>query len=172
MENRKFIVETKLSIMDYVMTVNDIVSEYFDEENNYTPHIGKVKAMCVFYNKCVTDNNSDAKDDITDALESEKFIYDKDFIDEFNKAIKGDGLMQLDFSNAFGDAMQIVNTRKNSINNAIDTIKLVLNKIVENISPLISEDSFEKMVKIANDAASGTLSSESFLDMYKDIESK
>ena len=64
MKETKFSVKTELNVIDYVSMVNAIVSEYFDEDGTYTPHIGKMNAMRLFYNNCVTDSKYDIEHNV------------------------------------------------------------------------------------------------------------
>ena len=52
-------VKENFEIVDFATMVDSIVAEYFDAEGNYTPHIGMLNAMRVFYNECVTESKFD-----------------------------------------------------------------------------------------------------------------
>lgn len=178
MENNKISVKTDLSVIDYVAMVNAIVSEYFDEDGTYTPHIGRINAMRLFYNDCVVESKFDIEHNITKALEMEVLIEDDEFITAFNEALKGDGVSRLDFAGAYADAIDIVNTRKGSLGNVADILRNALIQIVDKISPVFSEDNFEKLSQMVNEISKGNFNSDKFVEAYiksqriKDISEK
>ena len=139
MENKKFVIDCRLGVLDYVTMVNSIANDYFDEDGTYTPHIGKLNVMRLFYNNCVKDGKPDGLDAIVDVEDIELIIKDEEFICEFNKAIETDTTINLDFANAYRDAMDMVNTRKNSFASAIEIFKGAMIGITEKISPVLSE---------------------------------
>lgn len=161
MENRKFIVETKLDAIDYAIAVNDIANGYFDEENDYIPHIGKLKAMSVFYNTCVKSVKNDAEQDITGNLEVEEVIGDEAFIIVFNDAVRGDGLIRFDFANAFSDAMQIVDNKKNSFNNMVDNFRIIANKFAEKMGLILQGDIIDNISKFTDNFSSNNIDANS-----------
>ena len=90
-----------------------------------------------------------------------------EFIQEYNKALKGDGIVRLDFANAYADAMQIVNTRKDSINGGVDRLKFALEEIINKISPIFTGENIDKISKIASDVAKGNLTPETIVAAYE-----
>ena len=134
-----FVIRNNFEIVEYVEIVNAIVAEFFNDEGDYTPHIGKLNAMRVFYNDCVKESKFDLSHDISEALELTPLVEDDEFIQEYNKALKGDGTVRLDFANAYADAMQIVNTRKDSINGGVDRLKFALEEIINKIFRLVTK---------------------------------
>lgn len=155
-----------LDITDYVVIVEAIVKEYFDESGAYTPHIGILNAMRIFYNEVVTDTDIDVPHNVIDTTEMEAFVNDKDFIIAFNAAIRGSGELKLDFANAYKDALDIVETRKNSFGAIIDNIQDILIKFADKVTPALTGENVDKIAKIAEDIASGKLSSEAIAAAY------
>ena len=66
----------QFDVLEYTTLVNQLVDGFFDENGEYTPHIGDMNAMLLFYNVCVVD-----KDVVT---ESGLPIDDFDNLDEVN----------------------------------------------------------------------------------------
>ena len=159
-------VKENFEIVDFATMVDSIVAEYFDAEGNYTPHIGMLNAMRVFYNECVTESKFDIEHNIVEALEMETLVADDDFIEAFNKAIYFDGTVKLNFANAYKNALDIVNTRKTSIGNAIDMFKSGLTKFVDKISPVLTEGNLAQLTKIAEDISKGKLNPDSIVEAY------
>lgn len=156
----------KFEIVDYVNIVDAIVAEYFDAEGNYTPHIGMLNAMRVFYNECVIESKFDIQHNIVEALEMEVLVADDDFIQAFNKAIEFNGVKALNFANAYKDAIDIVDARKSSVGNMVDILGNGFNRIIEKISPVLNEDNLAKLTKIAEDVSKGNLTPESIVEAY------
>ena len=87
MRKQKIVVNTELSMIDYLVMVNDMVLEYFNEDGEYQPHIGMLNVMRLFYNHCVIESKFDTPHDIIDAMDMEIIVEDDDFLNAFNDAI-------------------------------------------------------------------------------------
>lgn len=161
------VIKSNLNVIDYVSLVNGIISEFFDfETGEYTPHIGRLNAMRLFYNDCVIESKFDLPHDFKDALKMDVLVEDEEFINEFNKAVKGDGTIRLDFANAYADALEAVNAKKNSFGNAVNIIRKALEKVSESISTVVTDESLEKLTKISESVNLGNLSLDSFVKAY------
>jgi hypothetical protein len=125
MENKKIVVNTELDMIQYVNCVNKIASKFLSDEFEYEPHIGMLHAMCLFYNLCVKDSKykNTVGEEIHDIWDIRDVAKDPEFIREFNNAIRGQETFSLNFSNAYRQAMDIVETKKNPVNNIINLIK-------------------------------------------------
>lgn len=166
MENT-MVIKKNLSVIDYVTLVNGIVNDFFDAETGeYTPHIGRLNAMRLFYNECVTDSKFDLPHDFEDALQMDVLVEDDEFIKEFNTAVVGDGVIRLDFANAYADAMEAVNAKKNSFGNAVTIIRKAVEKVSESISSVVTDESLEKLTKIADSVNTNNLNLDSFVKAY------
>lgn len=166
MENT-MVIKKNLSVIDYVTLVNGIANDFFDSETGeYTPHIGRLNAMRLFYNECVTESKFDLPHDFEDALQMDVLVEDEEFIKEFNAAVVGDGVVRLDFANAYADAMEAVNAKKNSFGNAVNIIKRIIEKFSESISSVVTDESLEKLAKIAEGVNANNLNLDSFVKAY------
>lgn len=166
MENT-MIIKKNLSVIDYVTLVNGIANDFFDSETGeYTPHIGRLNAMRLFYNECVTESKFDLPHDFEDALQMDVLVEDEEFIREFNVAVVGDGVIRLDFANAYADAMEAVSAKKNSFGNAVNIIRKAIEKVSESISSVITDESLEKLTKIADSVNTNNLNLDSFVKAY------
>lgn len=165
-------VNTKLDLFDYVIMVEDIVEEFFDENNNYCPHIGELNAMRLFYNRCVAESNFDEKygHDVVDAKDMAEIVDDKEFIREFNLAIgigADYGTISCDFGSAYRNALDIVEKKTSSIGNATDTLSLILKKISDSISSAFNEDVTNTISQIGKDMLDGKVTADAIVDAYK-----
>lgn len=160
------VIKKDFSVIDYVSLVNGIADEFFDVNGEYQPHLGRLNVMRLFYNECVTESKFDLPHDFNDALMLEPLIQDEEFIAEFNKALKGDGSVRLDFANAYAEAMEIVNVRKDSFGNAVDVIKGAISNIVDMINPVLGTDNIEKFKQIADSFTSGNLSADAIVEAF------
>lgn len=165
MENT-MVIKKDFSVIDYVSLVNGIADEFFDVNGEYQPHLGRLNVMRLFYNECVTESKFDLPHDFNDALMLEPLIQDEEFIAEFNKALKGDGSIRLDFANAYAEAMEIVNVRKGSFGNAVDVIKGAISNIIDMINPVLGTDNIEKFKQIADSFTSGNLSADAIIEAF------
>lgn len=148
-QNKAMVVDVKLSIVDFVFTVNDIALEYFDADGVYTPHIGLLNAMRVFYNKCVKESKFDTEipHNVADALEMEAIVADKQFIQCFNEALKTDEY-SLTFATAYNEAMKIVEQKKTSVFGAVELIKKVIMQVVDNMNGALTPENIEKITSL------------------------
>lgn len=169
--NSVFEVNTKLALFDYLAMVRDIASEFInDEDGTYQPQIGKLNAMRLFYNSCVTKSRFDKKygHDVIDASDMEEIVTDNEFMKAFNEAIIGDGTIQYDFANAYKDAIEIVDVKKTSFGSAVNIIGSMINKIFDSVSPLLTEENIKVVSQIAKDMSDGKISAEAIVDAYAD----
>ena len=166
--NEKMDINTKLGIVDYMAMVNEISEEYFDITGEYQPQFGELNAMRLFYNKCVTKSKFDERfgHNIVDALDMESLVADKQFIEEYNKAITGDGIIRLDFCNAYRVALDIVKNRKSSIESIINSIKNGLNDMINMLSPALSDENMSNISKIAESISNGGISADAIVEAY------
>lgn len=149
MKNR-IIVDTELNVINYISMVEHLASEFFDENGEYTPSFGKLNAMRLFYNNCVKKSEIELEHNVTDALSLEGLATNKAFISAFNKAIVGDGRLRLDFANAYKDAIEIVEVKKDSLMSAVNIIKNSLSELIEETKPLLSEENVSRLIDFSN----------------------
>ena len=118
-------VNTALSVVDYSVLAEAIVNGFFDESGNYSPYFGKINAIAMFYNFCVTESEFDEEFNhhIDDLIYVDKLAANRDFMNEFNKAIKDTDEIKLNFGNAYNDALKIVDEKKNGVDRVIKFIK-------------------------------------------------
>lgn len=158
MEN-KYKVNCNLSVLDYVSMANDIAECYFDDDGTYTPHIGRINAMRLFYNRCVIEGKPEGIETIDSSIEDmDRIVSDKDFVEIFEESRypNTEGLV---FGNAYADALEIVDSKRNSL---MDTVV----KFADRLGALISEDNIENFSSIAKDIASGNINSKTIADAY------
>ena len=168
--DNKVKVETKLGIVDFVTMVNAIVAEFFDADGNYTPHIGRLNAMRLFYNECVLDDTFGIPHNITDALEMDALIKNEDFINLFTESLVSDNKFSFDFANAYDSAVEIVNVKKNSTGRIIDSIKNLIGRFTDILAPLFSEENIEKLEQISKDISNGKLSEQTIAEAFKNSD--
>lgn len=158
-KRHKFEYKTDMGMVEYLTVVEGIAVDYFDDDDNYTPHVGRLNAMRIFYNKFVTNCKFDESHphDITDVLQMEDIVADYDFIEAFNKAISPTA-EKFDFANAYADAMEIVEYRKYALTSAVDKVKRSINEIADKFSGLTSDDTIAAVSKIASAMQDGNIS--------------
>ena len=164
----KMTIKKDFDITEYVSLVDELVDEFFNEDGEYQPHIGKLNALRLFYNKCVKSSKFDLPHDFTDALMLKPLIQDKVFMAAFNSAIKKGRSTRLDFANAYAEATEIVNAKRDSFGNLATVVKTGLNNLLKSLSPAISEENISNISKIADGMKSGTLGWDSFINLYSE----
>lgn len=172
MATNEMVIDTKLDLVDYLAMVNILSSEYFDENGEYQPQYGRLNAMRQFYNYCVKSSKfeDEIPHDIFDALDMRPLVADEDFVKAFETAVSPKSEMAFDFANAYRDALDIVETRKNSFDRVIFSVRHALETIMDKINPLLTEDNIEKVSAIAKDIGNGKLSAQALVDAYADSD--
>lgn len=136
------------NFIDYQLLVDSLSSEFFDDNGNYTPCIGRLNAMRLFYNYCLDYDFSDLPHNITEATDSALLAENPAFIDAFNRAISHSEPFVLSFANAYHDAMDIVETKKNSITQISDTIKSLYINFMNEFASVFKEENLIKLEDI------------------------
>lgn len=158
---KKFIVDTKLGIVDFIVLVESIVDGYFDDEGEYQPHIGMANTMRLFYNKCVkhSDYDSEIPHDFTDIMLVDKLAADKEFIIEYNRALNGNDYCDscFDFGNANDLAEDMVHQKIMSFAPTIESLKKTLLSVVESIKDVMTPENLDAATSIAKDVTSGKI---------------
>lgn len=167
-------VNNHLEVLDYLVLVEAIAKGYFDEETGmYQPHIGKLDAMRLYYNNCITECECTEKygTEINDVDTFIEMTKNTDFIKEFNKAvmeidIDNDYSTNFSFSDAFWDAKEIVCYKQSSFGTVIDIIGKLINKFTEKLNPLLTEEKINEISKLINEMADGKLTPDSVITSY------
>lgn len=168
MKKVKLVADAKLSIVDYVTLVNEIVWSYFDIEGNYQPQIGIINVMRLFYNMCVKQSRFDKEHphNVIDAMDIEEVFKDEEFIREFNNAICVSDY-SLDFANAYRNAMDVIENKKSSVGSIISEIERGLKKLAESINPILSNGNIDRLAEVFKDASNGDIPVDNIIYAYK-----
>lgn len=169
MENKmNLVVDTKLGVLAYVSMVDDIVTEYFSADGEYQPHIGFLNTIRLFYNACVKQSKFDdlIPHNFIDVMLIDKLAEDHEFMDAYRIAVEGGCYGQMNFSNAFADAMDIVEHRKSSLTSIVDSLKNALSDVVDIISPALSKENLEAVSRIAKDIGNGKVTAQAIVEEY------
>lgn len=148
---------SKFNIVDYVELVNELAEEYFDEQGNYTPQIGKINAIRLFYNRCVKMDLHELPHDIVEIADVDKLIQDNAFMKTFNTAIKNKADVSLDFAGAYLDAQEIVNNKNNSLNQAATKVGNILYSTIQVISKAMDDGKLNKIADAINTLSGGAV---------------
>lgn len=140
MKNNKMVINTELDIIQYVNCVDKIASKFFNDALDYEPDMGMLHAMCLFYNLCVKDSEfkNSIGDEVHEIWDIRDVAKDPEFIREFNKAIREQNDFSLNFNNAYKQAMDIVERKKNPVSNILDIIKDLGIGLSESVGELIN----------------------------------
>ena len=146
-QEEKMIVDTNLSVVNFIIMVKDLAVEYFDKDGDYQPHIGMLNAMRLFYNNCVKKSKFD--DTVS-----------HDIVDVY----------RLNFATALNEAVAIVENKRTSTNGLIDRLKTTVLRLTENMNGVLTDENIEKVAEIAKKLTRGD-SSISMNDIKNVVES-
>lgn len=158
----------KLNLGQYIQVVKDMANEFFDiETGEYTPHIGELYAACLYFNLCVELEETDEfkTQPITDISDIEQLLNNKEFCDQFYKETTFDD-SYISFGNAYMHALSIVEYRKRDANSFAEAVSKGLEAVLKAFRESFSDSEIEKIIKLANDIKSGTISNESIAEAY------
>lgn len=174
-----------LGINEYIFATDKIAQVYFDADNQYQPHVGLLETMWLFYSLCVTetkyDKNIKTKLDEIETKKKEKnekvqfdlSIYeelfsDEEFVKEFNNVVTSykKPNYSLTFGSAFRSAMEIVKTKRNSVNSLEYAITKILTELAEKFENLISPEKMEELTDIAKKIQSGETAADAVVKAY------
>lgn len=162
------IVNTKLNVANYIAVISSISDGYFNIDGTYQPEYGVINAMRIFYNLCVIGGKfeNEFEHNIVDILDIEKIICDDDFCAAFNESIKKDGYA-IDFGNAFNTALDIVDNRKSTFGSMLESVRNLAISLTNGLSGVMTEENMKYISEIGKDMASGKVSTEAIVDLYK-----
>lgn len=166
MKKRNFEVHTDLTITEYVLMTRAIVSEYFNENGEYTPEIGELNAMRLFYNNCVETDIAGISHDIEEADVLKDIIVDDDFIHSYNDAISNSEDIKCDFGNAYKKAMLIVENEKSTTNSIVNKITAAIQNVISEINGVMTPENIDKISEISKSILSGDFSPESVVNAF------
>jgi len=150
--------DQKLDVITYLGMVEEIADGFF-VNGEYQPHIGKMNAMRLFYNKCVVHDGNDIDDfDGLIAVLNETSLtsYFKEAVHTYED--------HFCFSEAYADAMDIVSFKKGSIGSLLDYVTSWLTKIADDMKDALSEDNLDKISQIAERINNGESISNAVMD--------
>lgn len=161
------LVNDNIDIVSYSSAVQDIVSKFYDEDGNYTPHFGRANAIGIFFSYFVDiDSLNSYFSDIDVDLDIDFLLSNEDCLKIYNDALSSKKGYRLDFANAYFDANKIVSQKNKSFESVINSIQKGILSIVKDILPNISEDNIERLTDIAKSVSEGNFNSKSIVDAY------
>lgn len=177
-----------LGIDEYIFATDKIAQVYFDGDNQYQPHIGLLETMWLFYSLCVTETkydkdinvkldemekarkeqNPDDKKQMFDLTIYQDLFSDDEFVKEFNNVVTSYKKPNygLTFGSAFRSAMEIVKTKRNSVNSLEYTITKILTELADKFENLISPDKIEELTDIAKRIQTGETAADAVVQAY------
>ena len=164
----------KLKLPQYIKLVDEIVEGYFEQTTGeYVPHIGEIHMAYLYFKNCViaeesdevTPENIDADGDV-DFEKLEAVLNDPVFMHaiEDNTFCASD--KYLGFSNAYYNAMKIVDARVENGGLAVQRIINGITNVAEMLSGTLTEENVQVFAKAVEDIQNGKLSAESIANAY------
>jgi len=167
-KDKRKVINTKLSVVDYVSLVADIADGYFDLlSGDYQPHLGIANGMLIFYNQFYKDSK---EDEIVTVDLFEPVVKDDNFMEAFNEAMIPCESFAYDFAHAYIDALDIVETKKNSVERMINGLREGIMDILNTVTPVMDKDNVDKLLELSNRVARGEVTAQKILETYKDSD--
>ena len=116
--------ETKLNVNDYLAVVEEIANGFFNDNGEYTPHMGRIVSVAVFCDYCM-------KESVFQDVENPDMnvVMDNgEIIKAYHEAVNCSD--EMSFGAAYSDAMKLVDYRKGSIVQALGLMAGVINMIM------------------------------------------
>lgn len=154
-------INTKLSIVDYMMVVEEIVQEFFDIDGEYKPHFGELNAMRIFYNYC-----TEPEVQIVDSLEMQEIIEQDEFVEAYNNEIHGEHKKTLDFHNAYYDAKEIVYQKISSYQCLATAVENAMKTLFDTLLSRFNDDSIQKLIDVAEKVADKNIDEQAIVEAY------
>lgn len=162
-----FEVNTKMDFLTYVQMVEDIVSEYFDADGIFSPHIGRAYVMKAFYDQCVKSSElevmiGDAANtiDVVNILASHST-----FMREFAQ-IMSTNEFAFDFANAYKDAMAVIEDKKSSVSRLVNVCEKAIEELMEKVMPALTNENLAAVRAITENMTGGKTTAEAIVDEY------
>lgn len=170
----------KLSIAEYIETVNEIVSNYFnDETGEYYPQFGNLYTVYLFFMNCVESEEGDVvtKESVSTVdedgnkninfTELQKLFDDPVFMEKYNEAINKNCNFALDFCSARWDALKIIDSKLSNANAFAIAISSALKTVLEEFRESFSDESIKTMADLAQQIKEGKLSEQAIVEAYE-----
>lgn len=164
---------TKFSLAKYGAVAEDIAAKFFDENGEYTPLVGEVNAMCIFYNECV--DKEDLPDHFPAVIENlsgiDAIANDEDFINAYNSACEWEGY-GIDFTNAYMTAKDMVEDKKSSFGRVFNAVSTGIKQIIKELDEGLSPEMISNFKKIAESIGDGNNLAEAIVKEYGEFAFK
>lgn len=160
-------VNKRLNILNYVMLVESLVDGYFDDDDRYIPHYGRINEVRLFYNYCVEGSYLDLPEIITEFEDVDVLLKDEEFLkayDEYDEM----NFVGTTFTEARIDANQIVAEKLKSHNRVISFIEKIVNKLMDRLEDTMSDETLDKLKSIADGVAKGDIDADAIVKAYKE----
>lgn len=133
----------KFNPLTYLQLVETLVSDYFNDEGEYVPHLGRISSMLTFGAEFgyLTDENASLN-------EAADFISNDQFISEYEDALLDKG--GLTFGSAMVDALEIVEERKSGTNRLLTLLTKFMEEATEKLAEFVNYGNIETISKIAS----------------------
>ena len=175
--------DNKLTLSEYAAITESIANAYFDRETGeYIPHLGELFTLATYFNNCVTldpsettamfgDTDNDGSEEvvamITDINDIVKLTSNEEFMDGYMDAIKAEPRIDIDFANAYRNAHDIIEQRKNGMYQFTTNTLLGLKTVGEILEKTISSINMDQLSQISKNIADGKLSADEIVQAYQ-----
>lgn len=161
----KFEVDVFVKAEEYTWLARDIAANYFNGAGEYSPEIGFLHELLVFYTMCVTNKPFGEIDENTDALAfANKLASDEEYMAKFVLHTEGkiDGY-SLQYSDARDAAYEIIEQRNRQ--NAYG-----ISSLIAKVTEFLSSENVAKIAEIADALKSGELDGDKIVEKYGNSE--
>lgn len=160
------------TVTEYYSIVDELVNGFFDEDGEYSPQIGDMVSMLIFYNECIINKDSitEKGQPIDDLEEADVLFSDNNFIGCYNEAIEYTGYIAYDFANALKTALEIVNHRINSVPRVMIAIFSEFYETLNKINTLMTPDNIKLLSEFAKNVSDSNFNAQSVSDAFMTTE--
>lgn len=152
MDKKKYVIKDTFEVANYI-GLSKIIADGFFPFGEYLPSEGKINAMRLYFNICVQESPFEFTGNVETDKEMNEILADEEFTQCFLESMAKTSMFELTFANAYYDALEVVETRKSSLSQVVDTIKNSFGDLLESITDTLNPDSItklENMIKEAN----------------------
>ena len=161
----------KLNLVDYLKVVNEITSDFFDDETyEFTPHVGEINALRAYYDHCVElEEGEGEKKPIENIMDMQELYDNIDLMSEFVKQTSDIENMDIDltFGHAYYNAMEIVSYKKASANSFANATTYAIKSVLDAFKSSFSEEEVNKIYELAKQISSGKITNQGIVDAYE-----
>ena len=162
-------INTRLTMSQFMKITQEIFEGYFDLDGNYSPAMGDLLTLNIFYDTCVSEYELQADPNDLEAKLNE-LISNEEIIQAYKEALFGNFNFKFDFDHAHINALDMVEKKLNHPTSKIDEF---IDKLIDIAGTFESKFSGIDATKITDALKSldlKNLNAQAIVDAYSETE--